>query len=441
LDFLIEYNGNQIVSVSVNEKAKELELLEDIEAVQFPVKVEFTYSVTWKENTEIKFSRRGQTGKSFFPATFEIHWLSIINSAVLVLLLTGFVITILARTLRKDFVRYAQEDEDVDLENDMSEDQGWKMVHKDVFRFPQYKSLLCAVLGNGVQFMTLCLLLIVLAMMGAFNVHRHGSMNAALVLVYALTCCINGYVSNRFYKQLEGQKWAWNIVVTSCVFTVPFFVMWSIVNSTAWYMGSTQALPATTIIILLLIWLCVGFPLTVMGGIMGKNHAGPFEAPCRTKNIPREIPSVPIHRSLPAHLIIGGFLPFSVIFVELYYIFVTLWGREHYTLWGVLLLVLFILIAVTVCISVTLTYFMLNSEDYRWWWRSIFAAGFIGVFVFAYSLFYYHVRSNMSGTLQTVQFFCYTSLVCYIFFLTLGTVGFLSSLSFTRYIYKNLKLD
>jgi hypothetical protein len=43
--------------------------------------------------------------------------------------------------------------------------------------------------------------------------------------------------------------------------------------------------------------------------------------------------------------VIGGFLPFSAISVELYYIFATLWGREHYTLWGVLLLVLFILIA------------------------------------------------------------------------------------------------
>jgi transmembrane 9 superfamily member 1 len=42
---------------------------------------------------------------------------------------------------------------------------------------------------------------------------------------------------------------------------------------------------------------------------------------------------------------------------------------------------------------------------------------------------------------QTVQFFGYTLLVCYIFFLMLGTVGFLSSLSFVRYIYRNLKLD
>ena len=62
--------------------------------------------------------------------------------------------------------------------------------------------------------------------------------------------------------------------MTSCVFTVPFFLVWSTVNSFAWYYGSTQALPATTIILLMLIWLIIGFPLTVLGGIIGKNTAG-----------------------------------------------------------------------------------------------------------------------------------------------------------------------
>lgn len=34
-------------------------------------------------------------------------------------------------------------------------DNGWKIIHTDVFRFPSYKSLLCAVLGVGAQFLTL----------------------------------------------------------------------------------------------------------------------------------------------------------------------------------------------------------------------------------------------------------------------------------------------
>ena len=54
----------------------------------------------------------------------------------------------------------------------------------------------------------------------------------------------------------------------------------------------------------------VGYPLTVIGGILGKNYANGFDAPCRTKNIAREIPDIPWYRTGLAHCIVGGFLPF-----------------------------------------------------------------------------------------------------------------------------------
>lgn len=57
----------------------------------------------------------------------------------------------------------------------------------------------------------------------------------------------------------------------------------------------------------------VGFPLTIMGGILGKNMAGSFDAPCRTKNIAREIPPVSWHQSSTVHMVIGGFLPFRYV--------------------------------------------------------------------------------------------------------------------------------
>jgi hypothetical protein len=34
---------------------------------------------------------------------------------------------------------------------DETEDQGWKIIHTDVFRFPMGKSLLCSVVGTGMQ--------------------------------------------------------------------------------------------------------------------------------------------------------------------------------------------------------------------------------------------------------------------------------------------------
>jgi hypothetical protein len=46
------------------------------------------------------------------PSGFEIHWLSIINSFVLVLLLTAFLTIILLRVLKNDLSRYMELDEE-----------------------------------------------------------------------------------------------------------------------------------------------------------------------------------------------------------------------------------------------------------------------------------------------------------------------------------------
>lgn len=162
----------------------------------------------------------------FFPKSIEIHWLSIINSIVLVGLLIGLVVIILSRVLRNDFIRYNNEGEGT-LDD---EDYGWKLISNDVFRFPVYKSLFCSLIGVGTQFLVLGFGIILMAMVGLFNVHRHGSLNTAAFLLYALTSCVSGYVSAKIYKQMNGVAWVWNINLTACIYTVPFFLTWSVIN-------------------------------------------------------------------------------------------------------------------------------------------------------------------------------------------------------------------
>lgn len=141
------------------------------------------------------------------------------------------------------------------------------------------------------------------------------------------------------------------------------------------------------------------------------------------------------------HYLVGGFLPFSAISVELYYVFATLWSREPYTLYGILGLTFIIVLCVAATVSIALTYFQLAIEDHEWWWRSIFSAGSTSVFIFLYASFYYFRRSNMSGFFQTVEFFSSIFITCYAFFLALGTVAFFASLKFVRYIYGSIKMD
>ena len=49
--------------------------------------------------------------KSAWLHVLQIHWFSIINSCVTVLLLTGFLATILMRVLKNDFMKFTRDDE------------------------------------------------------------------------------------------------------------------------------------------------------------------------------------------------------------------------------------------------------------------------------------------------------------------------------------------
>jgi len=433
LHFHILWNGDTIVHANVTADPQKLQLLEE----GGDYLVEFSYSAVWEETPfTLKDRPKLQTAEDFFNKELEIHWLSIMNSCVLVLLLTGFLAIIILRILKSDYTRYSRTPEEEE-----EEDYGWKLIHGDVFRFPSNKNLFTAAVGLGTQSLAILFGILSLALFNMFYPNNDGAIFTAAIVLYALTSVIGGYVSGRIYKQMNGEKWSWNLVLVLALWTLPFVCVFSFVNTVAIVYHATAAVPADTIVIILCIFLFVNIPLTVLGGITGKRTAGNFATPCRTKNFPREIPAIPWYRSLPAQMVMSGFLPFSAIYIELFYIYSSVWGRSSYQLYGILFIVAVILVIVTACITVALTYFQLSMEDHRWWWSSFLSGGSTGIFIYLYSIFYYFYRSRMSGLLQGSFYFSYMFLICYFFFVTLGTVGWYSSLIFIRRIYANLKFD
>ncbi|KAL9256177.1 Transmembrane 9 superfamily member 3-like protein [Drosera capensis] len=434
IHFDILYNMDRVIEITVHAEPNSLvDITENKE-----VDVEFTYSVKWKE-TDTTFEKRMEkySQTSSRPHHLEIHWFSIINSCVTVLLLTGFLATILMRVLKNDFVKYTHDEETAeDLE-----ETGWKYIHGDVFRFPKHKSLLAAALGSGTQLFALTVLIFLLALVGVFYPYNRGALFTALVVIYALTSGIAGYTAATFYCQLEGTNWVRNLLLTSCLFCGPLFLTFCFLNSVAIAYNSTAALPFGTILAIVLIWTLVTSPLLVLGGIAGKNSKADFQAPCRTTKYPREIPSLPWYRSILPQMAMAGFLPFSAIYIELYYIFASVWGHRTYTVYSILFIVFIILVIVTAFITVALTYFQLAAEDHEWWWRSFICGGSTGLFIYGYCLYYYYARSGMYGFMQTSFFFGYMACICYGFFLMLGTVGFRAALLFVRHIYRSIKCE
>ena len=442
LDFSIAYNGDRIIEVNVSaDPLQRMDLAPTIEGSERDV--EFSYSVKWVASSVTFDERMARYSQySFLPQSFEIHWLSIINSFVLVLLLTGFLSIILMRVLKNDFSRYATADGD---EEEDEEETGWKLVHGDVFRLPPAFSIFCAYIGTGAQLFSLIFFLLVLAIMNMFYPGNRGTMYTAAILLYALTAGTAGFVSAHMFCRFYGDqgRWAWNLVLSAGLFPLPFLLMFCFLNTVAIAYNSQAALPFGTIVVIALIWALVTLPLTVLGGVLGRNTAKgrPVSLPTRVTKIPREIPPVPWYRQGPCQVFMAGFLPFSAIYIELHYIFASVWGHKLYTLYGVLFIAFTMLIIVTSFITVALTYFQLAIEDHRWWWRSLFSGGSTGFFVFAYCFFYYFHRSGMFGFMQTSFFFGYMLMASYAAFIMLGTVGFLSSLVFVRRIYSAIKCD
>ena len=70
-------------------------------------------------------------------------------------------------------------------------------------------------------------------MIGAFYTYNRGGMYTALIIMYALTASIAGYVAASYYKQMEGELWVRNILLTCFVYCGPFFLTWSILNTVA----------------------------------------------------------------------------------------------------------------------------------------------------------------------------------------------------------------
>ena len=236
-----------------------------------------------------------------------------------------------------------------------------------------------------------------LAIVGVFYPYNRGALFTALVVIYALTSGIAGYTATSFYLQLEGTNWVRhalkvgffnslllyltiiavmfqvrNLILTGCLFCGPLFLTFSFLNTVAIAYSATAALPFGTIIVIILIWALVTSPLLVLGGIAGKNSNTEFQSPCRTTKYPREIPQLPWYRSTIPQMAMAGFLPFSAIYIELYYIFASIWGHKIYTIYSILFIVFIILIIVTAFVTVALTYFQLAVEDHKWWWRSVF---------------------------------------------------------------------
>jgi len=398
------------------------------------IPVVYSYDVTWEQNS-LPWADRWDVYFIGSPDD-NIHYYSILNSFMIVLFMTGAIATILIRTLRKDIAGYN------DLQAlDEAEETGWKLVHGDVFRPPQFSPMLLSVMvGTGAQIGIAFALAMVLAIFKITSSMKKGQILTSMILLFVLSGSIAGYVSSRIYKFCEASNWKLNSIVTATALPALFVGLFSLLNIFLRIAGAATAVSFLTILVLFLLWVTVSAPLVFVGAFFGLKSPT-IEVPTKTKQIARVVPDVPLHMNAILTMFMGGILPFGSVCIEMAFIMSALWLSQIYYVMGFLLAVLGILAVTCSQVSIVLCYLQLCAEDHRWWWKSFMNCAAAGIYLFMYSVWFLSNRLQLVGMLPVVVYLTYMAMISICFSLFCGCMGFLSSFWFTRTIYGQVKVD
>jgi len=283
----------------------------------------------------------------------KVHWLSIANSLVIVVVLSAMIAANLVRNLRSNSSNYTRLGTDVKNAEDLKE-FGWKSVHADVFRPPSFSPLLlsCAC-GTGAQILAMSFLTIIFSVMGFLSPSNRGALHMAVLLLYVTMGGIAGYVTARLYKTFNGKSWQQATALTAFGFPGICFLFFVLLDHLAVTLGSEGTASFKAMVTLLVLWFGISTPLVFFGASIGYKQDA-IEFPVNTSSIPRQIPDQPWFLRIPFTLVIGGMLPFAACYFEVFFILASVWEGQYYDVFGILLLVFFILLLTSAEITIVI---------------------------------------------------------------------------------------
>lgn len=412
-------------------------------------RVVFTYSTYFAES-DISLSTRWDNYVR--DQATEIHWLSIINSFLIVVMLSTICSTILLRILQRDIASYNDEET-------LLETHGWKLVHGDVFRRPRFAKLLATCTGTGIQVLFMIFITLMISVLGFISPNNRTSLINIMLVFFASMGIPAGYVAARFIKLFDSEQqqqptiernatpatsrlkqFGVTTMWTAFQYTGICFLIYLLMNLVLWFQNSASTTSIYQIIYILTIWFGVSVPLVFIGAYLGY-RSETIKIPTRINPIPRQIPPTTFALAPLSTALLGGLLPFVTVVTEMTFLLTSVWNRQFYFLFGFLALVVAILVLTSAQTSIILTYFLLSKEYHRWWWRAFFNTGTSALYLAIYCVVHYFNVVKYKSAQSTILFFGYTVLASYTFMLLTGAIGLISSFVFLLKIYSAVKIQ
>jgi len=433
---VVSYNENSIIQARIQPE-KLVRIYDNSAKAKTADSLQLSYSITW-QFTETPFSRRFEAYLD--PGFFEnnIHWFSIINSLLMVLLLCGLVGLILFRTLSKDYARYAAQEFEPDV---LVESSGWKQVAGEVLTPPAHLYIFTALYSTGWKLLGVMAMVLIACVIHPMYTER-GSLTSLILVSYCLMGFLGGFTCGKFYTENNGKKWIGTTIVSMLLLPSVVFLFGTSLNTLALIYSSTAAVPFLNMLEILAMLVFIYGPLFLVGAVLGKRLGLKKGLSLKYNLVAPPILKEKKWYNEPAFLVlIGGLIPFGSVSVEIYFIFTSFWNYKFYYVYGFAILAFVLLVLSLVCVSIVCTYMVLNSEDYRWHWVSFMSSGSLGLYLYFYSCYYYLFKTKMTGYFQFAFYFGYTGLASFFLFLLAGAIGYAGSSFFVKQIYKNIKSD
>lgn len=446
-DFIVEYHlrddGNyRIVGATVNPRsilyndANDIQCnVEDIAPIQLTTEdstdVTFSYSVYWVPSETVWATR---WDKYLHVYDTKIQWFSLINFSLVVIILSIIISHILFKNLSNDIQKYNE----VNLDDDVIDEMGWKLIYGDVFRPPKNPMLLSVLIGSGIQLLFMSITSCFLAAFGLLSPSNRGSLATVMFVLYSIFGSIGSYYSAVIYKFFQGQDWKINMVLTPLLVPGTIFSTFIFINFFLIFAHSSGAVPAGTMLAVFIIWLAISIPLSCLGSILGLRRKN-IDLPVKVNQIQRQIPQQPKYMKTPYLALIAGIFPFGAIAVEMYFIYNSLWFNKIYYMFGFLFFCFILMLITCMLVTLLLIYFSLCYENYKWQWKSFFISGGIAIYVFVHAIFL--SKLNLGGLTSIVLYVGYSAVIAACVGIACGTVGFLGSLYLTLNIYGQIKVD
>lgn len=415
--------------------------------------IPFTYAVYWREDADVSWNDRWDLYFEGEVNDDQIHWLSLINSLVLVSFLSAVVGVVLLRTLNRDIQTYNSNidlaTDNIVVETDKADtftNSGWKLISNDVFRIPSHPLILSVTLSSGVQVFFTIIGVLVFSTVGFLGPNVHNSVLSTSLFFFILGGTAAGYSGVRFYKNFTNNNTEPVSLKKQIMFgaTLPAIVLSLVLvlNCIVWAKDSSNALPFGTVVLLIFFLLVLEVPLSIIGGVVG-NKAPSAKINANLSKPIREIPMLPKFLSLKYMIPIFGLIPFGTIYVELLFIFRSVWLEKtsFYYMYGFLLFTICLLFVVVLESVIVGLYLALIYGDWRWQWRSFWIGSSVACYIEVYSVYYFFTKLNVADFSSVILFFSYTTILSVLVGLAMGSVGLYGGSLFVYRIYGAIKSD